>query len=166
MAANDLDFLNDVLSAHGSSSDAANADADAGRASAGGAPEGDGQTSTSTTTAGTLAKDSVSDMSSLQPILQALKISAGPEGDLATMSDESISAMLAKLEEANLVTDGLESRLDQLLGQLDGMLESLETSTADVVEQEIESSVEEVETGRAGEEDNVVNGHIVNRNDP
>lgn len=158
MANDDLAFLNDVLAGQGSN---ASADADAG-----GAPQTNGQTSDSASESipRPPAQAGVPDLASLQPILQALKISASSEEDLANMSDESISALLAKLDEANLVTDGLESRLDQLLGQLDGMLESLESSTADVVEQEIEVSVREVETGRADVEDNVVNGQIVNHN--
>lgn len=158
MANDDLAFLNGILASQGNSS------ADAA-AAGGGAPQANGQASADDTTATqTSALGSVPDMASLQPILQALKISAGSEEDLANMSDESISALLAKLDEANTVTDGLESRLDHLLGQLDGMLESLESSNADAVEQEIEVSVQENEAGRANEEDSVVNGQMVNHN--
>lgn len=152
MSSDDLAFLNDVLASQAAPPAPSSSD------TAGGAGQLNGHSSSTDDT----ATKQTSDVASLQPILQALKISVTSEEDMANMSDESIAAMLAKLDEANLVTDGLESRLDQLLGQLDGMLENLETSSADVVEREIETSVLEVESGRIDEQDNVVNGQIVN----
>lgn len=159
MSTDDLAFLNDVL---GSQAAPPNSSGDDGADGGADGRQVNGGTITSNDSSAAPGHQQTPNLASLQPILQALKISAISEEDLANMSDDSISAMLAKLDEANLVTDGLESRLDQLLGQLDGMLENLETSSADEVEQEIEASVTEVQSGRIDEQDNVVNGQIVN----
>jgi hypothetical protein len=158
MSNDDLAFLNDVLGSQAAPSNSSSTGAGGGTA---GQVNG---SSSNTNDTPQPARSQTADLGSLQPILQALKISTTSEQDLENMSDETISAMLEKLDEANLVTDGLESRLDQLLGQLDGMLESLETSSADEVEQEIEHSVQEVEEGLKEQEENIVNGQLVNHN--
>lgn len=153
MSSDDLAFLNDVLATQAASS------------TAGGAhqPQVNGHNDDTTkATNNSEAKQAVPDLASLQPILQALKISASSDADLENMSDETISALLEKLDEANLVTDGLESRLDQLLGDLDGMLESLESSNPDAVEREIEESVSQIVESTDDAKDDTVNGQLVN----
>lgn len=50
------------------------------------------------------------------------------------------------MEQADLAADGLESRLDSLLGTLDGLLEALEGETDNAGEVEVEG--EEVEGER------------------
>lgn len=67
------------------------------------------------------------DMAAIQPILDALRLSNGADADDEQQLDEaSIGAMLAKLDQAGVAADGIEARLDSLLGELDGMLEGLE----------------------------------------
>lgn len=153
MSSDDLAFLNDVLAAQA---------APATTASAGGATDRQVNGHSDTVPSNGNEARQAPDLASLQPILQALKISASSEADLENMSDETISALLEKLDEANLVTDGLESRLDQLLGELDGMLENLETSNPDAVEKEIESSVHDVAETVADAKEDIVDGQLVN----
>jgi hypothetical protein len=153
MSNDDLAFLNQVLSTSTASTTAPSATS-----------SGAGQTNGvrhSTRDGDQSKKASVPDLTSLQPVLEASKVSASSEEDLQNMSEESIDALLAKLEEADLVTDGIESRLDQLLGELDGMLESLETSNADVVEAKIEETVQEERILKPHDED-IVDGKLVN----
>jgi len=156
MSSDDLAFLNQVLGTPTTSTNASSSTiSGAGQANG----HTDGQSNTGNDDQS--KKASASDLASLQPILEALKVSASSEEDLENMSEESINALLAKLEEADLVTDGLESRLDQLLGELDGMLESLETSSADAVETKIEETVEDERALKPHGED-VMNGKLVN----
>lgn len=151
MSSDDLAFLNDTLASQAASNNGGSGGASSHQVN------GNSQTGVAIA-----ESNQVPDLASLQPILQALKISSASEEDPENMSDEAISALLDKLDEANMVTDGLESRLDQLLGQLDGMLENLETSTAEVVEQKIELSVQEAEEGANDAKEDIVNGQIVN----
>ena len=153
MSSDDLAFLNEVLATPSSS---------AHSTGGGAAPQVNGQTTTSSNNVNNESKQAPADLASLQPLLQALKISASSEADLENMSDETISALLEKLDEANLVSDGLESRLDQLLGDLDGMLENLESSNPDAVEREIEVSVAEVVETVEDRKEDTVNGQLVN----
>lgn len=77
-------------------------------------------------------------MAALQPILDALKAADtqdvsnadGVDVDLSQLDEASIKAMLDKLDMAGKAADGIEARLDSLLGELDGMLEGLEAVQA------------------------------------
>lgn len=150
MANDDLSYLNGVLGAPSTANNAGPGNNQVSGASTASSSAAAASDTTTTTTAAegvngnVTASDALQsplDMTSLQPILQALKVSLSNDEEFENMSDESISALLAKLDNADLVTDGLENRLDQLLGELDGMLESLESSSADGVEKEIEDAV-------------------------
>ena len=59
----------------------------------------------------------------LSPLLETLSLAQNaPEG----LDDEAIEQLLKRIESTELAADGLEDRLDQLLGTLDGMLGALE----------------------------------------
>ena len=99
----DLDYLNDILNKPAASSASSNG--------------------VSTTTSAPPL-----DMAALKPILDALKAANGTsDDDLSQLDEASIGTMLAKLDQAGVAADGIEARLDSLLGELDGMLEGLET---------------------------------------
>ena len=58
---------------------------------------------------------------------EALKVaSTTSEDDIANLDQEAITLLLGKLDQADDVTAGLEDKLDALLGQLDGMIESMQ----------------------------------------
>ena len=58
---------------------------------------------------------------------EALKVaSTTSEEDIANLDQEAITLLLGKLDQADDVTAGLEDKLDALLGQLDGMIESMQ----------------------------------------
>lgn len=72
------------------------------------------------------------------------------EGDEDEMSEASMRDLLAKLSEADLAADGIESRLDELLGTLDGLLSGLEGLHGDKVpltqkSEETDDKVEKVQ---------------------
>ena len=67
---------------------------------------------------------------SLQPLLDALAVSSISEEDLNALDDSSVTALLQKIDQADHVSAEMEKRLDNLLGDLDGLLESLEGETS------------------------------------
>lgn len=68
---------------------------------------------------------------SLSTVLEQIK--AGEEGDFDVAS---LPALLAKLDQASNAADGIESRLDDLIGELDSLLEGLEKQQETVQGQE------------------------------
>jgi len=112
----DLSYLNDVLGSSGNSTASTNGSGSSVTASslnAGNAPAS--------------STDVLSD-AALQPILEALR--GATEEDIANLDDESMALLLQKLEQADVASDEMEKRLDRLLGQLDGMLDTLQEDTA------------------------------------
>lgn len=67
-----------------------------------------------------------SSITDLQPFLDALRISAVSEDELSLLDDANVSTLLQKMDQADLASGEVEKRLDSLLGELDGMLETLE----------------------------------------
>ncbi|KAK4047586.1 hypothetical protein OIO90_006127 [Microbotryomycetes sp. JL221] len=60
-------------------------------------------------------------LSSLQSTLQHVSMQ-----DVDNLDDEAVEQLLRRMEEADKAAEGLEGRLDQLLGQIDGMLDVLD----------------------------------------
>ena len=62
-------------------------------------------------------------------IVDGLKLRSGlsdaSEEELANLDEASVAALLQKLEQADVVSDAMERRLDALLGDLDGLLGGL-----------------------------------------
>ena len=62
-------------------------------------------------------------------MVDGLKLSSGlsdaSEEHLANLDEASVTALLQKLEQADVVSDAMERRLDALLGDLDGLLGGL-----------------------------------------
>lgn len=114
----DLSYLNDVLGSSRNSKDTTNG-------------SGSSSTSTGSLNAGNAPASSTSDVLSdgaLQPILEALR--GASEEDVTNLDDESVALLLQKLEQADIASVEMEKRLDRLLGQLDGMLDTLHEDTA------------------------------------
>lgn len=136
----DLRYLNDVLgssSSNANTTNGSNATTSTGSLNAGSAP------------AGSTSSDILSD-DALQPILEALR--GASEEDLATLDDESVALLLQKLEQADIASDEMEKRLDRLLGQLDGMLDTLQedTAAAGPADAEANQAVKEDNTASSG----------------
>lgn len=92
--------------------------------------------------------------SPLAPLFNSLSLSlptdpTDDESEESGLDEESINALLAKMEQADLAADGLEGRLDSLLKSLDGMLGALGADVGEAL-----SGVEEEEgAGTLAEED-------------
>jgi hypothetical protein len=131
----DLSYLSDVLGSSSSSTASTN---------------GSGSSATASLNAGNANASSTDVLSdaALQPILEALR--GATEEDIANLDDESVALLLQKLEQADIASDEMEKRLDRLLGQLDGMLDTLQEDTATGPADLSEKTASQEETASSG----------------
>ena len=89
------------------------------------------------------ASTQASDTSSLQTNIALLASLLSADGN-EDVDDANISELLRRLDTANGVASGVESRLDEILNNLDGLLGTLETEAAkDTAERETSAQGEE-----------------------
>ena len=101
-------------------------------------------------------------------MVDGLKLSSGlsdaSEEHLANLDEASVTALLQKLEQADVVSDAMERRLDALLGDLDGLLGGLAVpdTDSDSAQQQAggaRASEQEQEQGKGDNQETVdVNG--------
>ena len=77
-------------------------------------------------------------------------------GDPDALDESTIQELLQKLETADGIAQGVESRLDDIIDNLDGLLESLEAQTREVTSQDsVGETTAGKETSRIAEETKV-----------
>lgn len=81
-----------------------------------------------TTTSAPSAPVSIESLEAEQAKLSKLlsSLSTSTDGELEGLDEAGVQEMLSKIEQAEAVTGGLETRLDSLLGTLDGLLSSMD----------------------------------------
>ena len=85
-------------------------------------------------------------------LLQSLLKDDSLSGDLENLDESTIDELLQRLDTADGIAQGVESRLDGIIGNLDGLLKSLERHE----QGEKSGAVTEVEQGRESVKERVV----------